>query len=93
MSKWLAAALILVIAFGSIPYARSLGGANIPPGISEKNWVPMGQAAGFVVTGSGNDLREGLKDSPNVMKGYFMIYRKGVWARVDPTPAADVQRL
>jgi hypothetical protein len=43
----------------------------------------MGNAAGFVITGIANDLRKGLRDDPNVVKGYFMVRPAKTWVKVD----------
>jgi hypothetical protein len=50
----------------------------------------MGDAAGFVVTDTSNDLRKGLRSDPNAVRGYFMVRRARVWLLVDPTPAIGV---
>jgi len=94
MTKILAALLVAAIAFASIPLARSLDSpSSTPPGVSSKNWVAMGESAGFVMTGAANDLKDGLRSSPNVIRGYFMIRVRGDWVRADLTPGAEAQRL
>jgi hypothetical protein len=50
----------------------------------------MGDAAGFVITDTGNDLRKGLRNEPNVVKGYFVIRRAKSWAKVDAGPESGV---
>lgn len=74
MNKALSFLLVIAIAFGVVPYASSIGAPSTPPGISDSNWIPMGDAAGFVITNTGNDV-----------KGYFMARREGTWFRVDAT--------
>ena len=87
MNKLVSLLLVVAIAFAAIPYARSLGAPDGPPGITADHWIPMGEAAGFVVTETANDLRKGLRTDPNAVRGYFMVRRGQAWMRVDPTPA------
>jgi hypothetical protein len=87
MNKIVGLSLVAAVVIGIIPYARSGDAPSVPPGVSARNWVPMGEQAGFVVTSSGNDLRNGLRSEPNVLKGYFMLRHDGVWVRVEPGPA------
>ena len=87
MNKLLSLLLIATIAIAAIPYARGLGSPEAPPGIPADHWISMGNAAGFVITDTANDLRKGLRTDPNAVKGYFMIRRAGTWLQVDPTPA------
>ena len=97
MNKALGFLAAAIIVCGIVPLARSIESPlGPPPGIAERNWVPMGQAAGFVVTNVGNDLQNGLRSTPNVVSGYFMVRHAGTWSRVDAAPvqtyrAADRQ--
>jgi hypothetical protein len=50
----------------------------------------MGEAAGFVITDTANDLRKGLRDDPNVVKGYFMVRAAKTWVRVEAGPESGV---
>jgi hypothetical protein len=75
MNKALSIVLAAAIAAGAVPFARSIEAPSPPPGISTNNWIPMGDAAGFVITTLGNDL-----------KGHFMARREGAWFRVDSSP-------
>jgi hypothetical protein len=43
----------------------------------------MGNAAGFVITGTTNDLRKGFRDETNTLKGYFMVRPAKTWIRVE----------
>lgn len=75
--------LILVIAVGAIPYARSLGAPAPPRGVAADHWISMGDAAGFVITGEASDPKKGLKEGgSDQVKGYFMIRRGGSWSRI-----------
>jgi hypothetical protein len=86
MNKVLSILLVVAIAAGIVPYARGVGAPSPPPGIAAGKWVPMGESAGFVITGSGNDFRQGLKSEPHTMKGYFVIRIKESWLRVETAP-------
>lgn len=90
MNKLLSLLLLGAIAIAAIPYARGLGTPEAPPGIAADHWIAMGDAAGFVVTDTSNDLRKGLRSDPNAVRGYFMVRRARVWLLVDPTPAIGV---
>jgi hypothetical protein len=50
MKRLLGLVLAIAIVVTVVPYARSLGAPPAPPGVSAKNWIPFGDAAGFVVT-------------------------------------------
>jgi hypothetical protein len=83
MNKVFTALLVATIAITAIPYARGLGTPEAPPGIAADHWISMGNTAGFVITGTANDLHKGLRDEPNVVMGYFMVRPAKTWVRVD----------
>ena len=85
MSKVPAVLLVVAVAAAVIPYALSIEAPNPPPGILATNWIPMGAAAGFVITDTGNDFRQGLRSEPNIAKGYFMARHGSAWIRIDST--------
>jgi hypothetical protein len=87
MNKLLSLLLIIAIVIGIVPYARSLGTPEPPRGIAADHWVPMGDAAGFVITGDARDQRQSSKEGgDNQVKGYFMIRRGSAWARISNEP-------
>lgn len=90
MNKILSLLLVTAIAIAVIPYARGLGTPEAPPGISADHWISMGEAAGFVITDTANDLRKGLRTEPNVVKGYFMVRPARTWVRVEAGPEGGV---
>jgi hypothetical protein len=90
MNKMLSLLLVATIAIAAIPYARGLGTPEAPPGIAADHWIPMGEAAGFVITDAANDLRKGLRNEPNVVKGYFMVRSGKTWVRVEAGPESGV---
>jgi hypothetical protein len=93
MNKLLSLLLVATIAIAAIPYARGLGFPEAPPGIPADHWISMGIAAGFVITGTANDLSKGLRTDPNVVKGYFMVHPAKTWVRVEGgSPASGFYR-
>ncbi|HEY2782634.1 MAG TPA: hypothetical protein VGI90_17765 [Steroidobacteraceae bacterium] len=82
------AGFILVAATAVIatPHARGLGAPSAPPGVSAADWVPMGEAAGFVIEHS-----DSLTRRPGILRGYFTILRGTAWMRVDPSPEMAVR--
>lgn len=92
MNKILSLLLIAAVVFAAVPYARGLGTPEAPPGIAADHWIAMGEAAGFVITDTANDLRKGLRTDPTAVRGYFMVRLARAWVRVDPSPASGVYR-
>jgi len=90
MNKMLSLLLVAAIAIAAIPYARGLGTPEAPPGIAVDHWIAMGDAAGFVITDTANDLRKGLRNEPNVVKGYFMVRPAKTWVKVEAGPESGV---
>ena len=90
MNKILSLLLLSSVVIGVVPYARGLGTPEAPPGIAADHWISMGDAAGFVITDTGNDLRKGLRTEPNVVKGYFMVRPARTWVRVEAGPESGV---
>jgi hypothetical protein len=90
MNKILSLLLLATITIAAIPYARGLGNPEAPTGVAADHWIAMGEAAGFVITETSNDLRKGLRTEPNAVRGYFMVRRGRTWMPVDPTPANTV---
>src|ERR1700722_1202487 len=86
MNKALSILLVIALAAGIMPLARSIEVSSLPPGVATGNWIPMGDAAGFVITGVGNDFLNGYRNEPNMVKGHFMARREGTWFRVDSAP-------
>jgi hypothetical protein len=93
MNKVFGLLLVVAIAVGATPYARSLGTPTPPRGVVADHWVPMGDAAGFVITGEASDPKKGLKEGgSDQVKGYFMIRRGGAWSRIANEPDEGVYK-
>jgi hypothetical protein len=84
MKKVLGLLLVVAIIVGAIPYARSLGMPPLPPGVSASDWIPLGDAAGFVITHNNGPLASPTK--PGAVRGYFMVRLANSWMRVDSEP-------
>jgi len=92
MKTLLAIALVALIGILAMPNARSALGMERPSGVAADAWVPMGDSAGFVVTG--NALPRGANAqrdrSPMIprpaLRGYFVVKRGNAWYRVDTLP-------
>ncbi|HEX3950778.1 MAG TPA: hypothetical protein VHW95_13055 [Steroidobacteraceae bacterium] len=82
------AGLVLVAATAVFapPHARGLGAPAAPPGVSDSDWVPIGEAAGFVI-----EHGDSLTRRPRIVRGYFTILRGTTWMRVDPNPEMAVR--
>jgi hypothetical protein len=74
--------LFSVVVVGVMPLARSLDAQSTPPNVKASEWVPIGDAAGFVIT----DDAFGNAPAPGSVKGYFVVHRSGAWLRVDSQP-------
>jgi hypothetical protein len=93
MNKVFGLLLVVAIAIGAVPYARSLGTPAPPHGVAADHWIPMGDAAGFVITGDASDPKKGLKEGGrDQVKGYFMIRRGGAWSRISNEPDEGVYK-
>jgi hypothetical protein len=78
--------LVAATALLATPHARGLGAPSAPPGISVGDWVPLGEAAGFVI-----ERGDSLTRRPGILRGYFAILRGTAWMRVDPSPEMAVR--
>ena len=87
MNKIFALVVVFAIAVGVIPYARSWESPAPPPGVAADHWVAMGDAAGFVITGTESDPKHGFKaGGSDQVSGYFLIRQGRTWSRVNTTP-------
>jgi hypothetical protein len=83
MNKMLGLLLLSAIVIAAVPHALGLGAPDAPAGVPADHWIPMGEAAGFVITDTANDFRKGLRTDPNVVTGHFMVRRGRSWMRVE----------
>jgi hypothetical protein len=88
MKRLIGLLLAIAIVVSVVPYARSLGTPPSPPGVSAKNWIPFGDAAGFVVT---QPLPGDPIPAPGAVKGYFMVRQGDNWLRVESRQDMQVQ--
>ena len=80
MKTLLAIALLALIFVLALPTARSALRMEHPPGVAAQAWIPMGESAGFVVTGS----------TMPTLRGYFAMKRGNAWYRIDTIPEAGI---
>jgi len=96
MKTLVAIALVALICVLAMPNARSALGMERPPGVAAESWVPMGDSAGFVVTG--NSLPGGVNARPDrnamiprpALRGYFVVKRGNAWYRIDAIPEPGI---
>jgi hypothetical protein len=87
MNKLLGLLLAIAIVVAVVP-SRSLGAPPSPPGIPAKNWVPLGDVAGFVIT---PPLSGDPRPPAGMVKGYFVVRQGNIWLRVDADRDVQVQ--
>jgi hypothetical protein len=78
--------LIAATAVVAAPHASGLGAPSAPPGVAAGDWVPMGEAAGFVI-----EHGDSLTRRPGILRGYFTVLRGTTWMRIDPSPEMAVR--
>jgi hypothetical protein len=83
MKRIIGLLLIGTVVVGIAPLARSLDAQSMPPNVSSSDWVPISDAAGFVIT---HDTFGSAQPTQGSVKGYFVIHRSGAWLRVDAEP-------
>jgi hypothetical protein len=83
MTKLLGVLLAMAVVLGAVPIARSIEPPSTPPGILDRNWIPMGNAAGFVITNGDRDAQGQSASVTGVAKGYLMVRRSGRWLKVN----------
>jgi hypothetical protein len=82
--------LAILVIVGVAPYARSLGTPSSPPGVAAQDWVPFGDAGGFVVVHDKSSVA--TAPAADTVRGYFLVRRHGAWLRVDAAPNYGVQK-
>jgi hypothetical protein len=91
MNKTFGFLLVVAVAVGIIPYARSLESPAPPPGVAADHWISMGDAAGFVITGNASDPKNGFKSGgSDQVRGYFLIRQGHTWSRIDTAPDVGI---
>jgi len=91
MKQILGIILATLIVISVAPNARSLGSPSPPHGVSANDWIPLGDAAGFVIAHD-DSTHTAVNPAAGTVKGYFMVRRKDSWLRVDSTPDYGVQK-
>ena len=88
MKRLIGLLLAIAIVVSVVPYARSLGTPSSPLNIAAKNWIPLGDTAGFVIT---RPLPGDPWPAAGMVKGYFMVRQGNDWLRVDSGQDLQVQ--
>jgi len=88
MKRIIALLLAIAIVVSVVPYARSLGTSSSPPNIAAKNWIALGDAAGFVIT---RPVPGDPWPAAGMVKGYFMVRQGSDWLRVESGQDMQVQ--
>jgi hypothetical protein len=86
--KAITAALLVLASVLTIHFALGASSPDRPPGVAERDWIPVSDKMGFVVTTpKGNpgalvttDRQPLLLASPE--EGYFMVHRGNIWQRI-----------
>jgi hypothetical protein len=59
--------------------------------VSANDWIPCGDAAGFVIAHD-KSVPTLINPPDGTVKGYFMVRRKDSWLRVDSAPDYGVKK-
>ncbi|HEY6620184.1 MAG TPA: hypothetical protein VIY68_11595 [Steroidobacteraceae bacterium] len=84
--KPIAAVLLILVSVLTIHFANGASPPDRPAGVAERDWIPVSDKMGFVVTsphlypGPGGDSQVLLLTPP--AEGYFMIHNRNGWHRI-----------
>jgi hypothetical protein len=84
--KIIYAAVLILISALSVHFALGASPPDRPSGVAEREWIPVSDKMGFVVTtphlypGAGGDGQVLLLTPPT--EGYFMIRASNGWQRI-----------
>lgn len=81
----IAAPLLILASVLAVHFANGASGGGRPPGVEERNWIPVSDKMGFVVTTPQMQVpigdRQQLLLTPPA-EGYFMVYTGNGWQRL-----------
>jgi hypothetical protein len=80
-SGFLVVACLLV---ATLRFALATPGDTRPDGVPADHWIPMGQDAGFVITGPTPSTESGRPGA--MLRGFFVANRNGNWVQLDVQP-------
>jgi hypothetical protein len=84
--KAITATLLILVSVLTIHFALGAPTPDRPPGVAERDWMPVSDKMGFVVTtphyypGLGGGVQPLLLTPP--AEGYFMIRNRNGWHRI-----------
>ena len=85
--KAIAAALLILASVLAIHFANGASTPDRPAGVAERDWIPVSEKMGFVVTSPRSfpmpmpDRQVLFLTSP--AEGYFMVHTGDVWRRLE----------
>jgi hypothetical protein len=84
--KVMAATLLLLLSVLAIHFALGASSPDRPAGVEERDWIPVSDKMGFVVTTSHTYPLAPLDKQPLLLapsaEGYFMVHTGNVWQRL-----------
>jgi hypothetical protein len=77
--------VVLICAF-AVHFALGASGPDRPAGVAERDWIPVSDKMGFVVTTPHTYPLAPLDQQPLLLaspaEGYFMVHTGNVWQRL-----------
>ena len=84
--KVMAATLLIVLSVLAIHFALGASSPDRPPGVEDRDWIPVSDKMGFVVTTPHTYPLAPLDKQPLLLappaEGYFMVHTGNVWQRL-----------
>ena len=83
----IASSLLILSTALVIHFANGACSPDRPPGVAERNWIPVSDKMGFVVTTPSIPGRRVTTDGQPLLlaspeEGYFMVHRGEIWQRI-----------
>jgi hypothetical protein len=84
--KAIATSLLILVAVFTIHFANGASTPDRPAGVAERDWIPVSEKMGFVVTTPHTYPLAPLDQQPLLLatpaEGYFMVHTGNVWQRL-----------
>jgi hypothetical protein len=83
--KAIAATLLILVSVLAVHFATGASAGDRPAGVTERNWVPVSEKMGFVVTTP--EIHAPIADRQILLltppaEGYFMVRTEFGWQRI-----------
>ena len=79
-------AMLIILSGLAIHLAVGASGPDCPPGVEERDWIPVSEKMGFVVTTPHSYPLAPLDQQPLLLaapaEGYFMVHTGNAWRRI-----------